>query len=147
MKTFSYPFTVLNERKPYSIDDMISDFIKSEFENDRADNIIVQYFKYTGHFPDLRTIMEMPLQQYPAEIEPNLIVIKSLPPKIGLYKGYQNVKKLAKLAELSGYNLHDLPILLIDEIIDDIKYEELNDFYIKITHRYSGSKTKAAPRE
>jgi hypothetical protein len=126
----------------YSIQDIITDFIDSKINFKVAPNVYNKYFQVNGVYLDY----DIQIPQYPPEIKPYLIIMQSLPPQIGFYT-YNNVDKLAKLAELSGYNLSGLPLNIIDWILYSVSDEQLPGFYNQISHRYSGSNTKIAPSE
>lgn len=123
----------------HSIQDIITEFIDKEFKNKKTPGKIYIYVSQND-------ILPQHIPQYPPEIEPYLIIIKSLPKQVGFQK-FQNILKLAKLAELSGYDLSEYPVTIIDLMLPDITFDQLPDFYRQISHRYSGSNTKAAPRE
>lgn len=52
---------------------------------------------------------------------------------------------LATIAELSGYNLRDYPICILNSLVEKPS-EPIHEIYKKITHRYNGTHTKPAAR-
>ena len=115
-------------------------------------NIIIMYEKIMfNNIDQIIDYFESKIPQYPAEIKYYLSILASIkgfipmPDKIIL-------ANLAKMAELSNYNLRNLPI---DPIIygfsgatplGKIPLEQIPEYYARLTHNYSGQHTKAARR-
>jgi hypothetical protein len=86
---------------------------------------------------------------YNPEFKPMLDIYKSVPHSMRLHDLRISKPQLATLAELSGYNLLEYPITMINCMIRDITDpDELRNFYAKITNQYvTGKRTKPALRE
>ena len=92
---------------------------------------------------------ESKIPQYPAEIKDYLSIAASINRFIW-YRNKSTIVNLAKMAELSNYNLRDLPI---DTIISglcgarplhEIPLEDIPAYYARLTYNYSGKHTKPA---
>ena len=95
--------------------------------------------------------LESKIPQYPDEIKDHLSILAS----IDIYINPENkhtMTKLAKMAELSKYNLRHLPIYSIIHgfggatPLEDIPLEQIPEYYARLTQSYSGTHTKAARR-
>ena len=99
------------------------------------------------HIPQIIEYCESKIPQYPAEIKPHLSILQV----IDVYCFDEIFDKLAKMAELSNYNLRNLPITAIINgdcgaiPIDEIP--NIPEYYARLTQSYSGLRTKAANRE
>ena len=93
------------------------------------------------------------IPQYPAEIKDHLSILVSVEDAPIILENKLGMLKLAKMAELSHYNLRDLPIFPITlghcgaTPLDEIPLEQIPEYYARLTHNYSGKRTKAAKRD
>ena len=140
-------------------------FIKSH--DPKSLNLIYEEFSYIIRWfgitiPDEHTNLQLEnidqileyfvskIPQYPVDIKDYLSILMS-----GYITTVHNkciLTNLTKMAELSNYNLRNLPI---DPIIagyggstplDEIPLEQIPEYYARLTHNYSGTHTKAARR-
>ena len=103
-------------------------------------------------FDDIDQIIEyceLKIPQYPAEIKRNLSILQVIEVSI-----YDDVfTNLAKMAELSNYNLTNLPIgpmiygFCGATPLNAIPLEDIPEYYERLTQRYSGTHTKVAKRD
>ena len=95
---------------------------------------------------------ESKIPQYPSKIKDHLSILTSIDGFHYFPRGY-NLSNLSKMAELSNYNLRDLPIepIIYGEYgatpLEDIPLEKIPEYYARLTHNYSGQRTKAAKRD
>jgi hypothetical protein len=95
--------------------------------------------------------LESKIPQYPDEIKDHLLILTSSDGFIQPEDKHE-MANLAKMAELSKYNLRNLPIEAIINgfygaiPIKKIPLEQIPEYYARITHNYSGTNTKAARR-
>ena len=92
---------------------------------------------------------ESKIPQYPDKIKDHLSILRSI--NKFLYIDNKYIKyNLAKMAELSNYNLRDLPInaIIYGEYgaipLEKIPLEEIPEYYARLTYSYSGKHTKPA---
>ena len=115
--------------------------IHSKDENIKFNNIeqVIDYF-------------ESKIPQYPNEIKDQLSILKSTNVDIPLRRSQNFLTNLAKMAELSNYNLCNLPIYPIvygycgATKLSEIPFKQIPEYYAKLTQSYSGLRTKAARR-
>ena len=93
---------------------------------------------------------ESKIPQYPDKIKDHLSILISMNrPKYDTY----TITKLAKMAELSKYNLRDLPIrpIIYGEYgatpLVQIPLEQIPEYYARLTQSYSGLHTNASKRD
>ena len=93
---------------------------------------------------------ESKIPQYPTSITNYLLILQSIN---GYIPGDEpEIPKLAKMAELSHYNLRNLPILAIifgncgATSLYKIPLEDIPEYYARLTYSYLGRHTKAACR-
>ena len=94
---------------------------------------------------------ESKIPQYPDKIKDYLVIYQSI--GICIYIEHKStIINLAKMAELSHYNLRDLPILSIINgeggatKLAEIPLDQIPEYYARLTKSYSGLRTKAARR-
>ena len=94
---------------------------------------------------------ESKIPQYPSEITDRLLILLSINGHIPVDDNETpRLENLAKMAELSKYNLRDLPIKAIiyglsaATPLEEIPLEQIPEYYARLTYSYSGKHTKAA---
>ena len=136
---------------PNDICAILSDIIYSNFNIDiqihsTDANIMLNNIDQIIDYADSK------IPQYPAEIKDDLSILASINRFINTFDK-STIVKLAKMAELSNYNLSNLPIDVIIRgcfgaaPIQCIPLEQIPDYYARLTQSYSGMNTKAAKRD
>ena len=141
-------------KTPKSICELLSETIYGRFN-------VEMYFRPTyaeigKKFENIDQIIEYAeskIPQYPSRIKPQLLILQSIN---GSGYDYDNNKQLlanlAKMAELSKYNLRELPITAIvygyccPKPLHEIPLEQIPEYYARLTQSYSGFHTKTACR-
>ena len=96
--------------------------------------------------------LESKIPPYPAEIKGHLSILTAINGFLFIYNKSTMIK-LARLSELSNYNLINLPVGAIIHgccgatPLEDIPLEQIPEYYARLTHNYSGTHTKAAKRD
>ena len=145
---YKYIIRSIDSTDPTELCDQISRTIYYRFNiiiqiqpTDNEKNIIIK------NISQMRDYCESKIPQYPAEIKDHLSVLTSINGFITWHNKFAN---LAKMAELSEYNLRNLPIIAImgglrgATPIDKIPLEEIPEYYARLTYSYSGKHTKPA---
>ena len=92
---------------------------------------------------------ESKIPKYPAEIKDYLLILSSINAYISITDKI-TLANLAKMVELSDYNLRDLPIMAIicglsgATPLEAIPLEQIPEYYERLTYSYSGKHTKPA---
>ena len=137
---------------PGEICELLSEIIHFRFRINISLNIpIIDKNIRFNNIDQIVDYFESKIPQYPTKLKDHLAILLSIG-RLGYTSNDSLIANLAKMAELSKYNLRNLPIDLIINgysgatPLDEIPLEDIPEYYARLTHNYSGTHTKAARR-